>query len=82
MANVRSGQSKGICAMALSKESQADQIRSWTKNINMFKSDCMNILVAQRAKQVNSAVSADPLVQQKLKALENEKQSVQGNSLH
>lgn len=80
VANVRSGQSKGICAMALSKESQADQIRSWTKNINMFKSDCMNILVAQRAKQVSSAVSADPLVQQKLKALENEKQSVQADA--
>ena len=44
--NKRNNQSKGICAMALSKESQSDQIKSWTKNINMFKSDCMNILVA------------------------------------
>jgi len=48
--NKRNNQSKGLCAMTLSKESPADQIKSWTKNINMFKSDCANILVSYRAK--------------------------------
>lgn len=58
--------------MTLSKESPADQIKSWTKNINMFKSDCANILVSYKSKQVAAAAS-DPVVKQKQQALDNEK---------
>ena len=64
--------------MTLSKESPADQIKSWTKNINMFKSDCANILVSYKSKQVAAAAS-DPVVKQKQQALDNEKNTQAGN---
>jgi len=38
--NERSKESKGICALAIAKESQKDNIKSWIKNIDMFKNAC------------------------------------------
>jgi len=44
--NQRNNQAKGLCALAMNRESMVDQVKSWKKNILMFQTSCQRDLVS------------------------------------
>ena len=66
--NKRSMKTKTLCALALNRESMADQVKSWKKNIALFQTKCQNEMVALRTKK---PPMLDPVVAAKQRSLDN-----------
>lgn len=82
--NARSYESRGLCAMALSKESQADNIKSWVKNIEMFKTQCQENLKSSPfytpGAKLPPPSSSNPAIAAKQKALASGKADMIANA--